>query len=73
MAKSRGNQVEVYEGADGQWYWRVRSLDNHQITMTGGQGYATPSNARRAVRRGAVTLALAPITTVTPTHRNGDY
>lgn len=65
---------EVHEGADGQWYWRTRSVNRQsqwywrtrsanghsqwswrtrsvdgQITSTGGEGYATASNARRSL------------------------
>ena len=40
---------EIFEGKKGQFYWRAcRSSD---IVADGGEGYSTPSNARKAVRR----------------------
>lgn len=39
----------IFPGKDGLWHWRHRHVNGH-ITSDGGEGYASPSNARRAVR-----------------------
>lgn len=39
--------AELFEGSDGKHYYRVRA-GNHEI-VDGSQGYATASNARRAL------------------------
>lgn len=66
-------QTEIYQGADGQWYWRGRNTRNHKITVTGGEGYVSKSNAKRAVRRIGASLLLKPIVTTNPRIKPGDY
>lgn len=41
--------AEVFQGDDGKFYYRVKAA-NHEI-VDGSQGYATHSNATRALRR----------------------
>lgn len=50
----------VYKGNDGQFYWRYRSR-NGQVSATGGEGYSTRSNARRAARRIGIALAVSKV------------
>lgn len=66
-------KVEIFEGADRQWYWRARCTRNHRIIATGGEGYATASNARRAARRIGGAMLLTWIETIKPRMRPGDY
>ncbi len=40
----------TYRGRDGQFYWRLKAR-NGRIIADGSQGYASRSNAVRAVRR----------------------
>lgn len=69
MIKSK---IEVFEGVGGGFFWRCRHR-NGQIVATGNQSYATKSNARRAARRIAGTMLLAPVVEVQPSTRPGDY
>ena len=39
---------EVYEGNDGDYYWRLRD-SNNEIVADGSEGYASESNAEDAV------------------------
>jgi uncharacterized protein YegP (UPF0339 family) len=66
-------QTEIYEGADGQWYWRGRNTKNHKIVMSGGEGYASKGNAKRAVRRLGASMLLKPIVIAHPRIKPGDY
>lgn len=50
--------IEYFPGADNQWYWRYRAR-NGKISATGGEGYSTKSNARRAARRIGVAITFA--------------
>ena len=43
-------RYHIWEGLDGQWYWAAIHV-NGEIVADGAEGYATRSNARRAVRR----------------------
>lgn len=43
-------RFETYQGRDGQWYWRAKSF-NGVTVADGAEGYASRSNARRAVVR----------------------
>ncbi|MXV63649.1 DUF1508 domain-containing protein [Natronorubrum sp. JWXQ-INN-674] len=45
----RTSRFEVYEDRAGQWRWRLVHW-NGNIVADGGEGYASRSNARRAVR-----------------------
>lgn len=50
------SRYEIYQGADGEWRWRLRS-SNGQI-LASGEGYKTKAGALRgsaAVRRAAAT------------------
>ncbi|MEF8781042.1 MAG: DUF1508 domain-containing protein [Haloferacaceae archaeon] len=40
---------EVFEDSEGQWRWRLRH-ENGNVIADSGQGYASKSNARRAMR-----------------------
>lgn len=42
------NTFKVYQGMDRKWYWQLRK--NGRIIADGAEGYATKSNARRAIR-----------------------
>jgi uncharacterized protein YegP (UPF0339 family) len=63
--------TEVYQDKAGEWRWRYRRKG--RITAEGGEGYSTESNARRAVRRLGLTLAVSTIKKVQPRHLNGDH
>lgn len=43
-------EFEFFQSENGLWYWRLRAR-NKNIVATGGEGYATKSNAKRAVKR----------------------
>jgi uncharacterized protein YegP (UPF0339 family) len=63
-------QIEYYQGAGGQWYWRCRHKNGH-IVATGAEGYASKSNVKRAARRIGGTLLLAPLVEVEPKYGRG--
>jgi uncharacterized protein YegP (UPF0339 family) len=46
-------KFEVYESESqpGQWYWRLRCLDNGKIVADSAEAYASKWNAKRAVRK----------------------
>jgi hypothetical protein len=58
------DQVEVYQGSSGGWYWRLRNLRSRKITADGSEQYSTASNARRAARRAGRALVLAAVVTL---------
>lgn len=45
----RTSRFEVYEDRDGEWRWRLVHW-NGNVVADGGEGYASRSNAERAVR-----------------------
>ena len=47
--EARTSRFEVYEDRAGEWRWRLRHW-NGNIIADGGEGYASKSNAKRAVR-----------------------
>ena len=52
-------RYEVHQGADGQWYWRLRAPNARIVAQ--GEGYKTRAGACRGVdghRRHARTLAV---------------
>lgn len=50
--------IEYFPGKDAQWYWRYRAR-NGKISATGGEGYVTKSNAKRAAKRIGFALIVA--------------
>ena len=46
MAQAR---VEVFQGADLQWYWR-EVAGNGQVQATGGEGFTRPASAINAAK-----------------------
>ena len=38
---------EIFQGADEQWYWRLRQR-NGKLVCVGGEGYTTKRNVKRA-------------------------
>jgi uncharacterized protein YegP (UPF0339 family) len=42
--------ITIYQGEDGQWYWRYQA-GNHRISAAGGEGFVSKSNAKRAARK----------------------
>lgn len=43
-------KAEIFQGANLQWYWRVKAK-NGQIIATGGEGYTRRFSAQRGFRR----------------------
>ena len=43
-------RIEVYEGRDGDWYWRMVA-NNGKTIADGAEGYENRSNALRAAKR----------------------
>ena len=43
-------RFDIYQDAAGEWLWRLVAA-NGRIIADSGEGYATLSNARRAIRR----------------------
>lgn len=41
---------DIFQGANGQYYWNLHNGGNHAIIATGGEGFVSPQNAYRAVR-----------------------
>lgn len=41
-------KVDVYQGADGQHYWRLKAK-NGRVVATGGEGYKTRTGVLRAL------------------------
>lgn len=68
----RKSRTEFFEGVDGKFYWRHRHW-NGNITMTGGEGYSTKSNCRRAIRKAGLVLLTSSIVEVHPDVKPGDY
>ena len=53
------SRIEIFRGETGRkWYWRVRA-ENGQIAATGGQGYYSKWNAKRAARKQFPALAVS--------------
>ena len=50
-------KVEIFEGKDGQHYWRIRSR-NGQIVAIGGEGYTRRHDALRGWKRLAQRLPM---------------
>jgi hypothetical protein len=44
-------EIEIYEGGDGKFYYRVYSPNNREKTLDGGQGFATKQGAIKAAKR----------------------
>lgn len=57
---SRRAKYVIYMGRGGRWRWRLVAV-NGATVADGAEGYATSSNARRAVRRVRVLGALARV------------
>lgn len=62
-------RFEVYQDRAGEWRWRLRA-GNGQIVADSGEGYATSSNARMAIRR---VLRGASIDEVTHVLEGGEF
>ena len=43
-------KINIYQGEDSQWYWRMKS-GNNRIIATGGEGYVSKRNALRAIKK----------------------
>lgn len=67
------NQLEVYEDRRGEFRWSLRNLNNLNITADGGEGYSTPSNARRAARKVGLALLIASFKFAVRDVQNGDH
>ena len=44
-------KFDTFQGNNGQWYWRCGPSTGGKKTADGSEGYASPSNAKRAARR----------------------
>lgn len=55
----RQPRIELYRGADGLHYWRLRAL-NGRIVADGSEGYARHAGAFKAAKR-AVLLMVASL------------
>ena len=42
-------KMDVYQGADGQFYWRLKAK-NGRVIAIGGEGYKSRSGVLRALR-----------------------
>lgn len=61
--------IEVYQGRDGDWYWRQRKKG--RITADGSEGYANKWNAKRAARRIGASLMFDRINEVVAKYGGG--
>lgn len=50
---------QVFQGADGQWFWRIRSARNGRIVAVGGEGFRRRSSASMSLSRFLVNV-MAP-------------
>jgi uncharacterized protein YegP (UPF0339 family) len=57
---------ELFEDAGGEWRWRLRH-DNGNVVSDSGEGYASKSNAKRAIGRVREHVAAADYLRVDPT------
>lgn len=39
---------EIYQGANEQWYWRLKS-GNHQVVAIGGEGYSSKQSCLHGI------------------------
>lgn len=44
----RAGKCEVFEGRDGQWYWRLKAGNGQVVGQS--EGYVTRAGARRGAR-----------------------
>ncbi|MDU8925352.1 DUF1508 domain-containing protein [Pasteurellaceae bacterium LIM206] len=51
---------EVYQGANNQWYWRLKSA-NHQVVATGGEGYVSKQSCLHGIELVKGTSSSTPV------------
>ena len=51
---------EVYQGKDGQYYWRLKS-GNHQTVAIGGEGYTSKQSCLHGIELVKGTTADTPV------------
>jgi uncharacterized protein YegP (UPF0339 family) len=53
-------KFEYFQAVNGLWYWRVIA-QNKKVVATGGEGYASKSNAKRSAKRLQASIVTASL------------
>lgn len=57
MSGEERAHLEVYEGRDGEWYWRLRAANGEPVAS--GEGYVSKAGALEGIRATAHALVEA--------------